>query len=459
MAAARSDVLQLSALQLRDEIARGAVKAVQAVEACLARIAETELEVHAWEHLDPAYALKQAEAADHYRGTGRTLGPLHGVPVGIKDIVDTRDFPTENGTKLDGGRRPEQDAAIVQKLRAAGAIMLGKTVTTELAVYTPGKTTNPHDTTRTPGGSSSGSAAAVAAGMVPLAVGTQTNGSVIRPASFCGVVGFKPSRGMIPRTGILVQSPPLDAVGTFSRTVEDAALFVDIIAGHDERDAATAPAAHPALLAAAASRPPVKPSLAMVRSPVWDKADDDVRGGFAELCEALGERLVEIELPPPFERAHEWHRAIMLADLAKNFGRYSRRTPDGLSERLRGMIDDGLKVTAVEYNAAIDGIGVLNAGLGKIFERYDAILTPAAPGEAPKGLESTGDPAFSTLWTYCGVPALTLPLLTGSNGMPIGVQLVGRRLYDGRLLRTARWLSEELAATGQDIGAVMGAVA
>ena len=449
----------LTALQARDEIARGAAKAVEMVAACLERIAEREPAVQAWAHLDPDHAMRQAEALDRHRATGRPIGPLHGVPVGVKDIIDTRDFPTENGTAFDAGRRPKADAAVVERLRAAGAIILGKTVTTELAVYTPGKTRNPRDPSRTPGGSSSGSAASVAAYMVPLALGTQTNGSVIRPAAFCGVVGFKPSRGLVSRRGILVQSPPLDAVGTFSRTVEDAALLTDVLAGYDDRDPASTLAARPDLLTIATSRPPVRPHLAFVRTSVWDKAEHEVREGFVELVDAVGDRIDTVDLPEPFARGHDWHRTIMLADIARSFGRYYDRDPAGLSDRLRGMVEAGLTVSAVEYNRALDGIAVLNAGLEKLFERYDAIVTPAAAGEAPAGLESTGDPAFATLWTYCGVPALTLPLLTGPNGLPVGVQLVGRRHYDGRLLRTAGWLTAALREEPADTRIASGASA
>jgi Asp-tRNA(Asn)/Glu-tRNA(Gln) amidotransferase A subunit family amidase len=440
----KSALADFTALQARDEIARGAVKAVELAEACLERIAEREAEVQAWVHLDPQYVMQQAKAADRYRASGRPTGPLHGVPVGIKDIIDTRDMPTENGTPFDSGRRPSRDAAVVERLREAGAIIFGKTVTTELAVYTPGKTRNPHDPKRTPGGSSSGSAAAVAAAMVPLALGSQTNGSVIRPASFCGVVGFKPSRGLISRRGALTQSPALDAIGSFARSIEDIALITDVLAGYDERDTGSILAAGPDLLSIARSRVPVKPSFAFVRSPVWDRAGEEVREGLAELADTLPEQVDDVELPEPFARAHDWHRAVMLADLARNYARYYDRDPSGLSERLRGMVEEGLAIRAVDYARALDAREILNAGLEKLFERYDAILTPAAPGEAPLGLESTGDPAFSTLWTYCGVPALTLPLLTGPSGMPVGVQLVGRRDYDGRLLRTARWLSEAL---------------
>lgn len=458
MPSSRAGLADLPASQARDEIARGAFKAVEIAQACLERIAEREPAVQAFEHLDIDYVMKQAEAADRYRATGRTTGPLHGVPVGVKDIIDTRDLPTENGTVFDKGRRPVNDAAVVVRLREAGAIILGKTVTTELAAFTPGKTRNPHDTSRTPGGSSSGSAAAVAAYMTPLAIGTQTNGSVIRPASFCGVVGFKPTRGSISRRGILPQSSTLDQVGTFSRTIEDAALFVEALCGYDDRDSAMSATARPDLFAIATAKPPVRPTLAFVRTPVWGRASEEVREGFGELIAAMSGNIDEIELPEPFSQAHAWHRAINMAELAKSYAHYYDRDATLLSESMRGMVEEGREVPAVDYLAALDGIAVLNAGLERLFDRYDAILTPAAPGEAPVGM-ATGDPAFSTIWTYCGVPALTLPLLTGPNGMPVGVQLVGRRFHDGRLLRTARWLEAALREDAARVKAHEGAIA
>lgn len=448
MTGAKPDLSALSALRAREELLRGAFSAEDLTRACLDQIAAREPEIGAWAFVDEAFALLQARAADAHRKSGRPTGPLHGIPVGLKDIIDTRGMPTENGTAIDAGRRPLEDATVVQKLREAGAVILGKTVTTELAVYAPGKTRNPHDSNRTPGGSSSGSAAAVAANMVPLALGTQMNGSVIRPASFCGVVGFKPTRGMISRRGVLVQSPFLDTVGTFSRTIEDAAILGDVIAGHDPADQGSEFQPRPDLLKLATSRPPVTPVLALVRSPVWDRADDDVNAGFAELGAALGPILQEVELPREYAAGHDWHRTIMLADIATTIGRYADKNPQILSQQLRDMIEEGSRVHAIDYARAQHGISTLNAGLELLFERYDALVTPAAPGEAPVGLDSTGDPVFSTLWTACGVPALNLPLLTGGHGLPIGVQLVGRRHYDGRLLRTARWLERLLAETG-----------
>lgn len=433
---------------MRDLLTAGKVTSEAMVAACLARIDEREPSVGAWAFLDRDLALAEARRADERRRSGRPVGALNGVPVGVKDIIDTADMPTGNGTPLDSGRRPRRDAAVVARLRAAGAVILGKTVTTELAFMHPAGTRNPHDAGHTPGGSSSGSAAAVAALMVPAALGTQTNGSMIRPASFCGVVGYKPSFGLVPRTGILMSSAELDTPGVFARSVEDAALIADAIAGFDDGDPATTPAAPPHLYELAASRPPVRPSFAFVKSPVWDRADPETREGFAQLAAALGDACEEVPLPDVFAEAIPAHRAVMLAGIARNYRTYAERGGDGLTATLRDGIAAGRGVSAVDYLSALDWRTVLNTGLERIFERYDAILTPAAPGEAPRGLDTTGNPVFCTTWQFCGVPAVTLPLLEGPNGLPVGVQLVGRRNHDGRLLRTARWLMDFMASDG-----------
>lgn len=438
----------LSAREAGQRLRDGEVSSEALVTACLERIAAVDGDVRAWAHLDPEYALAQARMLDAVRAGGGPIGPLHGLPVGIKDIIDTEALPTENGTILDAGRQPREDAFVISQLRQAGAVIMGKTVSTELAVYSPGRTRNPHSPAHTPGGSSSGSAAAVAAGMVPLALGTQTNGSVIRPASFCGVYGFKPTHGLISRSGILKQSPPLDTVGVFGRTVEDAAMVAEAIAGFDDRDPHSRLRARPRLLEASLQEPPLEPVFAFVKTPIWDRASADGKESVEELADVLGARCDEVVLPEPFDQAHAIHRTIMLADFAKNFSAYYRRGADRLSDILRSMIEEGQGTLAVDYNVAVEWIELLNAGLAEIFSRYDAILTPATPGEAPAGLEATGDPSFCTLWTLCGTPAITLPLMEGSNGLPIGVQLVGRRGDDGRLLRTARWLArnvEEIA--------------
>ena len=397
MASRRTGLADLTALQARDEIARGAVKAVELAEACLARIAEREPEVQAWAHLDPDYVMRQAEAADRFRGTGRPTGPLHGVPVGLKDIIDTRDLPTENGTRL----RPGPAAA--RRRGGGGAAARGGR---------DHPRQDGDDRARRLHARQDAQPARSDAHARRLVLGlggggrrrrwcrsrsaSQTNGSVIRPASFCGVVGFKPSRGLISRRGMLSQSETLDTVGVFARTIEDAALLADALAGYDDRRSADDPAAR----AAASwrprqSRPPVKPSFALVRSPVWDKAEDDVREGFREL--ARGARR-----PRRRDRAAgAVSRTRMTGTARSTWPRWRGTTratttsdPALLSDRLRGMIEEGLAVRAVDYLRALDGIAVLNAGLEKIFDRYDAIVTPAAPGEAPVG-EATGDPAFS----------------------------------------------------------------
>jgi Asp-tRNA(Asn)/Glu-tRNA(Gln) amidotransferase A subunit family amidase len=438
------DLCSMSAVQAAAAIRDGELTSLELVESCLARIDEREDSVQAWQHLDRDFALDQARRADAVRQAAQPLGPLHGVPVGVKDIFDTRDLPTENGSPLHAGRQPTQDASVVSQLREAGAVILGKTVTTEFAVYSPGKTRNPHNPEHTPGGSSSGSAAAVACGMVPLALGSQTNGSVIRPASYCGVVGYKPTHGLISRRGVLALSRPLDTIGVFARDLPDAALMAQSIMAFDPGDPDMSARARPRLAELVAQEPPLPPQFVFVRSPVWDEATPDCREAFAELAEFLGEDIDEFELPDTFAKAYDWHRAIMHADLAKSLAPEYQRGEGKMSQKLRGMIADGQKVAAVDYNRSVDWIEVLNQGLAELFERYDAILTPAAGGEAPQGLESTGSPAFCTLWTYLGLPAVSLPLLEGEGGLPIGVQLVGARGDDARLLRSARALMDRV---------------
>lgn len=434
-------LVHMSAVEAAEAIHAGTMTSEELVRACLERIKALEERIGAWAYLEPDHVLKQARDADVVRREGRALGPLHGVPVGVKDIFDTHDMPTENGTVLHAGRQPAEDATVVALLRQAGAIIMGKTVTTELAVYAPGKTRNPHDPERTPGGSSSGSAAAVAAFMVPLAIGTQTNGSVIRPASYCGVVGYKPSHSLISRHGVLRQSRPLDQVGVFARTIEDAALIAEQLMAFDDRDPDMRRVQRPDLVHAVTEEPPVQPRLAFVKTPVWDQAEEDVREAFVGLVERLGERVEEVPLPDLFKDAIAVHRTIMEADLARSFEREYALGRDRLSATLREMIERGQKVLAGDYNRAVEQIPVLQRILEGIFEQYDAILTPATTGEAPLGLTSTGSPIFCTIWSLCGVPAVSLPILHGSSGMPLGAQLVGGKGLDARLLRTARWLT------------------
>jgi Asp-tRNA(Asn)/Glu-tRNA(Gln) amidotransferase A subunit family amidase len=412
----------------------------------LARIDQREPEVQAWAFLDPDHARAQAAALDRALAAGAAPGPLFGVPVGIKDIFATADMPTENGTHLHAGRRPEADAAVVERLRVAGAVIMGKTVTTELAAFMPGKTRNPHNPARTPGGSSSGSAAAVAAGMVPMALGSQTNGSVIRPASYCGVHGFKPTHGLISRRGMTPQAPTVDHVGMFARSLAEIARLADVLIGHDPADPASRPMAAPRLAAGLATGRAVAPRLAFVPGPTWEAAEPATQAAFVDLAARL--QIPEIALPEGFAEAIEVHRLISWAELAHALAPEYRVGPGGLSDRLRGMIEGGQAVTAPAYLGALSARNGLIAAMAGVFAEYDALLTPAATGEAPLGLDSTGSPLFCTTWTLLGTPAVSLPLLRGPAGLPVGVQLVSARGHDAALLATAAWLEQALAGAG-----------
>ncbi len=437
-------LVTLTASDAAAEIARGAISAEDYCRACLDRVDAVEGEIKAFAHLDREHALTQARALDERRAQGHPIGPLHGIPVALKDIIDTADYPTELGSPIGAGRRPWHDASVVSKLRAAGAVIIGKTVTTEFAYFHPGPTRNPHDHARTPGGSSSGSAAAVAAHMVPLALGSQTNGSTIRPAAFCGVLAIKPSHGLVSRAGVLRLSNQLDHVGAFARSLPDLALILDVIAGHDPADADTRPFAAPDFRVLQSEKPPLPPRFAFVRTPVWDKADADTKAAFEELVAALGSAVAPVDLSPSLAEAWETHRTIMATDMAHNLAPLVARGEP--SEVMCKLLAFGRSVSAVDYLAALAKAPRYAASLADIFDEYDAILTPAAPGIAPKGLDATGDPAFCTLWTLTGLPALSLPLLAGEGGLPLGVQLVGASGQDARLLRTAGALIEMLGS-------------
>jgi Asp-tRNA(Asn)/Glu-tRNA(Gln) amidotransferase A subunit family amidase len=442
-----TQLTELTATEIAPKIVRGEVSAEEYTRACLDHIAAIEDKVQAFAHLDRDHALAQARALDQHRANGHPLGPLHGIPVAIKDNIDTEDYPTEHGSALFSGRRPFRDATVVARLRAAGAVIIGKTVTAELAYYHPGKTRNPRDLERTPGGSSSGSAAAVAAGMVPLALGTQTNGSIIRPAAFCGVFGMKPGHGLVSRNGVLEHSRALDHVGAFARSLDDLALVLDVIAGHDPEDADTKPYAIPSFRVGVAEPPPVTPRLAYVRTPVWERADKTTAEAFEELVDSLGEVVQRVELHGPvYGPAWEDLRVIMAVDMAHRHGKAVTRGGDTPSQQLKDIVAEGRRIPATRYLDALAQAKQYGKGLSDFFEYYDAILTPAAMGVAPKGLQSTGDPSFCSLWTLTGLPALSLPLLEGEGGLPLGVQLVGPAGRDARLLRTAKWLLHHLSA-------------
>ncbi len=428
-----------TATQIADSIRARQVSAETVTRACLARIAAAESEVQAFQHLDADYAIEQAREHDASLQSGKLPGLLHGVPVAIKDVIDTADFPTECGAAFLAGRRPSADATVVARLREAGAVIIGKTVTTEFAYYHPGKTRNPRDPRRTPGGSSSGSAAAVAAGMVPLAIGTQTNGSIIRPGSFCGTFAMKPSHGLVSRSGVLLLSRALDHVGPFARSLDDLALALDVIAGHDPRDPDTRPLAARTFRLGAAAAPVQPVRLAFARTPVWGKADADARAAFEAFAAKLGDSCFTYALPERYAAAWDAQRVVMATEMAHNLGAVVDRGGEAFSRVLRDLIAEGRTHTAARYLAALAEAKSLRAELDPLFGDCDAIVTPATTGVAPLGLQATGSPMFCTLWSLLGLPAVTLPLIE-LDGLPVGVQLIGAHGDDERLLRTARSL-------------------
>jgi len=436
-----TDAADLGTAEAARLIAAGKLSSEELVAACLARAEAREAEVQAWTFLDPELALAQARQRDAELARGQGVGPLHGVPVGIKDIIDTADMPTENGFLGHKGRRPAADAACIRQLRDAGAVILGKTVTTELANRVAGKTRHPLNPAHTPGGSSSGSAAAVRAGMVPAALGTQTGGSVIRPASYCGVHALKPSFGLISRAGIAMQSDDLDTIGTYGRSVEDLAVLTDAMTASDPADPGCGPRSRPPLARIAMQDPPRRPRLAFVRTPVWGQGDAAMHRALEDFAAGLGADCEEVALPETLADAWKWHRTVHYYGVARYYGPLSDRYGPLMSPLLSQLVVTGREISSAAYRQAVADRATVYAALAAIFARFDAILTPASPGTAPEGLMSTGAATFNAFWTYAGTPCVTLPLLE-VDGLPLGVQLVGPRGADGPLLRTARWLEQ-----------------
>jgi Asp-tRNA(Asn)/Glu-tRNA(Gln) amidotransferase A subunit family amidase len=399
--------------------------------------------LHLFASLDERVVRLQAAHRQAERQRGEPLPPLYGVPVAVKDIIDTVDFPTAFGSPIHEGRYAVADATVVRRLRDAGAVIFGKTVTTEFATFHPGPTRNPHNPEHTPGGSSSGSAAAVAAGVVPVALGTQTNGSVLRPASFCGVYGFKPSRGVLPRTGVFEQSPSLDQLGVFARHLDDIALVTEVMAGDDGIDAASRGLAPRQLLRVCRAEPPVPPKFCFVRTPWWDRIDAEAREAYEAFLEVMEGVVTVAELPSVVQQVVPWHAAVNEAELAFALQHEFRHHPGQLSDALRERVAKGMQMPVIDYLLARDRMAHVGGAFDEYFEHYDAILSPAALGAAPAGLATTGDPIMQTVWTFAGLPALSMPLLQLSGGMPLGVQAVGALHNDGRLLRASRWLVDE----------------
>ena len=407
----------------------------------LERIAETDDALKAWVWLDRDGALEQARAMDQLRQSGRALGALHGVPIGLKDIIDTADMPTECGSVALASRQPELDAVLVSRLKEAGAVILGKTATTPFAFMDPAATRNPHNLEYSPGGSSSGSAAAVAAGHIPVAIGTQTNGSVIRPASFCGVYGFKPSAGMIPRSGVLRTSETLDQVGVFARYYEDVALVGDVISEFDPVDPSSFCRPRPRLLNGVCSEPLVAPNFVWFEMPYFDKLSDDSREGMMAVLDALGGQVERLDAGEPFTGLVESHNTIHYYEIARNLVKIRENHNDTLSPQVSKLLAHGATISDQAYQEAIELRNGAISYFGSLFNDFDAIITPSAPGEAPLfSAGNTGNPIFSTVWTLCGLPCLNMPVLMSENDMPIGVQLVGGREEDDRLLRMGSWM-------------------
>jgi len=422
----------------------GEFSAEDYTRACFDRIAAREETLGAWAYLDEDLAIAQARTLDAKKKAGEKPGSLHGLPVGLKDVFDTADMPTECDSALYAGRRPLEDSAVAALLRQAGAIVLGKTVTTEFAISAPGKTVNPHNPDHTPGGSSSGSAAAVADGMVPLAIGTQTGGSVIRPASYCGVFGYKPTFGSISRRGMSILARRLDHVGFFARTVEDLALIADALMVHDtgDWDMLASPEKNLVSNLSSSKRWTHKktPRFAFVRTPAWKEAEGDMPLVFEKFIDNLGEAVGEVELEGVFADVIKCHGIIMDANLMANLGEALEKSPENLRAETRRRIEKGKFVTGAQYVQALGLAEAQGQALDKLFNHYDAILTPPAPGVAPAGLTTTGRAIFNGMWTMVGVPAVTVPLLEGEKGLPIGVQVVGRKGDDAKVLDCARWL-------------------
>jgi Asp-tRNA(Asn)/Glu-tRNA(Gln) amidotransferase A subunit family amidase len=417
-----TDLARCSLAELGRLLAAGAATSETIVEACLSWIAAREPSIHAWAHLDPELALVQARARD--RETSR--GSLHGLPVAIKDIIDTADQPTQHGSPIYAGHRPPRDAACVALLRRAGAVILGKTATTEFAAASPAATINPHAAGHTPGGSSSGSAAAVADFMVPAGLGTQTLGSIIRPASYCGIVGFKPSYGLVPVDGVKPSAPTMDTVGFLLRRAEDIPLLLTALTRSIGWE----------------TKPPAAPRFVFLRGPQWDKAQAETLDAIARARESFlrsGATVEEQDCSSALETLRQSAWTILSFENAQNWAyEYDFHRPS-LSPVLAEFLDRAAMISRADYASALAAADAARRAIDRILSACDAVLTAAAPGEAPAGLVSTGDTVFNGAWTLAHLPCVTLPAGAGPNGLPVGIQLIARRGGDAMLAALARW--------------------
>ena len=436
------DIFSLSANELAAQLREGEISSVEVCSQYIERIGKFEKDVKAWSHFNKKLLLEKAAEADEHRISGKPLGLLHGLPVAVKDIIGTLDMPTECGTTIRKKMTASQDSEVVNLLKVAGAIIMGKTETTELAYFHPGKTTNPHDYKRTPGGSSSGSAAAVAAHMAPLSIGSQTNGSTIRPASYCGVVGYKPSYGLISRYGILKQSDKLDQVGLFGKSVEDVALLARVLIKKDLFDPATIHYSAEDMMDVCRKGPLFDPKFIFYKTKNWKNIDKESQKSFEIFIKTFKKNIEVFDTPSYFDDIPKYHKIIHETDMANNFQLYYKKYKKKLSKEMVSAIERGFKNSATEYAEAIDFMKRSYDSYKEVFEDYHGVLTPASSGVAPKGLGNTGSPEFSTVWTYLGLPSISLPLLTGKNDLPLGIQLIGDKHDDLRFLGVASWIEK-----------------
>ncbi len=422
---------ELSATEIAGKIAAGETTSEAVVRDCIARIGARDSAVKAWVNFNPDLAIAQAHALD----SGAKRGPLHGVPIGIKDIIDTVDMPTEMGSPIYHGHRPPADASCVALLRRAGAVILGKTVTCEFAGMAPGVTTNPHNAVHTPGGSSSGSAAAVADHMVPAALGTQTGGSVLRPSSYCGIFGFKPTYNTFNKMGVWPAAESIDTIGLHARSIDDLELLSAVLRMQ-------APQRSRKLNSA--------PRIGLCRTEIWDSAQPETRAAVEGAATGLGKAgatVSDITLPAAFEGMHAVARStINFVERAACMAFLWDNRRDALSPQMRRYVEGGLKTSREDYVAAFRRLDECRALLSSIFDKVDALLVPCVPGEAPNGLEFTGDANMQAIWTALHTPSMTLPTYRGPNNLPVGIQIVGQRYEDDRLLACARWIWEKVGA-------------
>ena len=438
-----SDLLTLNIEELVYKIKDAQITSEEICKKYIERINKFEKDVKAWAHFDEKLLLEKAIESDNNRRSGKVTGPLHGIPIALKDIIGTLDMPTECGTVIRKGKSYSQNAEIIDLLLSAGAIIMGKTATSELAYLGPSDTTNPHDYARTPGGSSSGSAAAVASCMAPLSIGSQTGGSVIRPASYCGVVGYKPTYGLISRNGVLKTSEKLDHIGVFGKSVEDVALLAKVLIKKDNYDSSTVHYSTENMLTETKKGPLFEPKFIFYKTKSWNLIEKKSRESFEYFIKSFKKNIEVFDTPSYFKDIHKYHQIIHETDLANNFSIYYKKYKKKLSKYMQDAILRGNKYTAKEYAEAIDFMQRSYNSYKEVFEDYHGVLTPSSPGVAPKGLKSTGTAEFNKVWSYLGTPCISLPLLQGENNMPLGVQLVGARYDDHRFLGVANWLEKE----------------